>query len=90
MNTKPLFTREQWVEIYEARARLEAWRSKFQSYPTYPEEEKIPEKQTIHTHTHIHLDRKAMRLQERIVSLEENLKKVIEQKRKLSYKKDII
>ena len=80
----PLFTQEQWIEIYEARARLEAWRCKFQPYPAYPEETSEPEKQIIHIHTHLSLDKKALELQERIVSLEENLKTFNERKNKFS------
>jgi len=40
----PSFTKEQWNEIYAARARLEAYRNKVQLYPKYPEPPK-PEPQ---------------------------------------------
>ncbi len=41
------FSPEQWREIYEARARLEAYKNKVQPYPAYPEEDTPPKLQVV-------------------------------------------
>ena len=38
----PNFTNEQWKEIEEARARLEAYKNKIQPYPVLPEDNLKP------------------------------------------------
>ena len=72
------FTEEQWVEIYRVRSQLEAYRDKIQPYPAYPESENgthTPEHIT-KIYTHLSIDKKALELQKRIVSLEEEIKKL--------------
>ena len=66
------FSLEKWLEIDEARARLEAWRSKFQPYPPYPKEATEEPPVTIKPlEIRLILDKKALELQNRIASLEE-------------------
>lgn len=45
------FNKETWREIYEVRARLEAYRDKIQPYPAYPDEPTEPAPQVVE---HIH------------------------------------
>ena len=65
------FTDEKMIEIGEARARLEAWRSSFQFYPALPEESEEPVEVTVKKMSvYVGVDKKALELQERIVALE--------------------
>jgi len=72
------FTEEQWNEIYRARTQLEAYRNKIQPYPEREcSEIERPEPEHVYKiYTHLNIDKKALELQQRIVSLEEEIKKV--------------
>ena len=94
IDTPPLrFSKEQWREIEEVRARLRASFTIHQCYPAYPEpSEPIPIVQKV-TKIYTRVDAKSLRLSEKVKSLEDEIKgisiylkaKTVAQKKKQDY-----
>lgn len=92
----PMFTKEEYKEIEESRARLQAYKDKIQPYPSYPiqPQEPIREEPTEvivkKMFIYVGVDKKALELQKRLVSLEETLKEHPDKKKKGRYTKYVV
>lgn len=85
------FSKEQWQEIDEARARLQAYRNKIQPYPAYPDEPLEPEHKVVeHIVRHSQMGAKEFDLLQqtarKLEYLEKKLTEHIEYKRKVPVK----